>query len=229
MEENIIGGVSPLKKSMRRGKSFGKGKRGAGDTRYKRDKWEKPTSGGTFTRPARTLPPPPQTPAIRVVDGKPVMNPNIVNNYNNTINQTAGGGTTQEWVPGTDDIYKTVKTKGTRRKNLPTYKQSWENMEDAEGGGKKNKYGKTFATYDDYERAAKKWNAENPNYHDEEYEEEKRVLVSKGKKGYYKTTNTGGNVTQTANITNNPVNMLGSPGKYKLGGYRFAKKFKKTN
>ena len=39
MEENIIGGVSPLKrKSMRRGKSYGSGKRGTGDTRYKRDK-----------------------------------------------------------------------------------------------------------------------------------------------------------------------------------------------
>ena len=45
MEENIIGGVSPLKaKKMRRSKSYGKGKRGTGDTRYKRDKWVPPAS-----------------------------------------------------------------------------------------------------------------------------------------------------------------------------------------
>ena len=49
---DIIGGVSPLKKTMRRGKSFGKRAGGTviGDTRYVREPWKKPPSGGTTVR-----------------------------------------------------------------------------------------------------------------------------------------------------------------------------------
>jgi len=85
----------------------------------------------------------------------------VINNYidggkskatsTSTSTSTAGG---MEWVPAE---YGTRTVTG----KLPTYKQSWENMPDAEGGGKKNKYGKVFKTYEEYEKAAIEWNKNN--------------------------------------------------------------------
>ena len=75
MEENIIGGVSPLKaRKMARNKSYGKGKRGAGDTRYKRDKWTPPPSGTVTPKKNPAVPPNPEKPYTIDDSGKVVMN-----------------------------------------------------------------------------------------------------------------------------------------------------------
>lgn len=224
MEENIIGGVSPMKKkSGRRGKTSGKGRRGTGDTRYKRDKWQKPRSGGTTTIPRKMgeLPPPPQKP-YKIKDGKVVPN-NVTNHYygDNTITQSGGGGsetiTTTE--PGTEDVWgKKEVTK------VKPYSKEW----DVEKAG-----GLTYA----------EWIKVPGNKAKEKKFVDSRtttvledVLISKGKKGSTKTTTktTKGGGGHTATI-NNPINnddnngppMLGSPGKYKLGGYRAMKAFRK--
>ena len=225
MRENIIGGVSPLKR--RRGKTAGKGKFGIGDTRYTRDKWQKPPSGGTFYTPT----PAPRKPYTKTPKGEVITNqPNVTNITNNagdvnTINQTMGNDLV--WV---DPVYgereKEIKIGSwDYSKGNPTYKQAWEsNLENIQ-----NIYG----SFDDYvkdledQKSGKK---ERPkDYKKPEYIEGGTTKTTKEKylikEGYWKNVNAGGN--QTANITTNK--MLGSPGKYKLGGYRTMKKQKKKN
>jgi len=224
MEENIIGGVSPMK---RRGKSRGTGRKGTGDTRYKRDKWQKPTSGGTTTIPKRKmgeLPPPPEKP-YKIKDGKVVPN-NITNNYyNNAINQNMNNNpsskTTKKLIKGkpkTDDIYKDVTT-------VTTWQQGWDKMEDVEGGKKKNKFGKVFDNLEDYKVAGREYNKRTGHT----TRRTDKVLVKKGEEATpdrieettESTSGNNGNQFQTANIYNSPV------GKYKIGGYRAMKKNKK--
>ena len=223
MEENIIGGVSPMK---RRGKSRGKGRRGTGDTRYKRDKWQKPTSGGTTTIPKRKmgeLPPPPEKP-YKIKDGKVV--PNITNNYNygdNTINQnminnpsTKTTTKTTKGKPGTDPIYKDVTS-------VTTWQQGWDKMEDVEGGKKKNKFGRVFDNLEDFKVAGREYNKRTGHT----TRRTDKVLVKEGTEATpdtveeitESTSGNNGNQFQTATIN--------APGKYKLGGYRTMKKNKK--
>ena len=91
MEENITGGVSPLKKGKWRGR---RGKRGGtvGDTRYKRDKWVKPKSGGTTVKAPKA--PNPKKPYTIAPDGKVQMTP--PGDVNITEGKTT---TTKEYVP----------------------------------------------------------------------------------------------------------------------------------
>ena len=232
MENTPLGGVSPLKKSRwkgRRGKSGGT----VGDTRYKRDKWVKPASGGTISRPAGTLPPAPKKP-YEIKDGKVV--PNVINNtYNygdNTISQTAGTGTETitTTTPGTEDVFGTRKVKSIEKADLPGYREAWDDPKKwtEKDGKKKDKYGNVYSTFDEFQTAAEKWNKENPGYYDKVTEKDEKYLISKGKKG--STTSrqikTSNGVSQSATI-NNPITMLGSPGKYKLGGYKAMKKNRK--
>ena len=137
---DMIGGVSPLKKGKWRGR---RGKRGGtvGDTRYKRDKWVKPTGGGTTVKAPKA--PNPKKPYTIAPDGKVQMTPpgdvNITEG-DNIINQTNGGGydtktTTKKGKPSTDDVYED-------RTTMTTYQQAWDKMGDADGGKKKNKFGK---------------------------------------------------------------------------------------
>ncbi len=198
MEENIIGGVSPLKaKSMRRGKSYGKGKRGNADTRYKRDKWQKPASGGTLTTPSDKAPPNPAKP-YAIKDGKVVMNQN----------QSQTQGTDGYWT------YKDVTNKTEKERS--SYQDSYDAMEDR-GGQKYNKRNdKLYDNFEQYEKEAKQWNKDNPGY--KEYEEKTERVKDKWIPG------TSGTQTQTQTSTNK---MLGSPGKYRLGGYRAMKNNKK--
>jgi hypothetical protein len=131
MEKNIIGGVSPLKaKSMRRGKSYGKGKRGAGDTRYKRDKWTPPPSG-TVTPKKSSTSINPEKPYSIDKDGKVVMNDPFA---------------TKKWHEGTPDSTTTEQVLkesesgveiGTWDKDAmgrnPTYDEAWEiNLENVQ-------------------------------------------------------------------------------------------------
>jgi hypothetical protein len=218
MEENIIGGVSPVKqKKMARGKSYGKGGRGVGDTRYKRDKWQKPTSGGTTTlKPKRSigeLPPNPRKP-YTIKDGKVV--PNVVNNYNynNSITQSGGGSETiTTTTPDTEDVYENKEVK-----TVKPYSKEW----DVEKAG-----GLTYAEW-----IAKPENKEKEKKFVEGQTKTtlERVLVSKGKKGSTTTTTKKTDPNNIATINNNPIymksglKMIDESGKYKLGGYRAMRK-----
>ena len=220
MEENIIGGVSPIKaKKMRRGKSYGSGKRGAGDTRYKRDKWQKPTGGGTSTIPSKQ--PPNPTKPYTMKDGVPVMNPpgNVYNYGDNIINQTSGTETTTTTEPDTDAVYETTKGR------LPTFQEAWDaNKEDINN---------IYNTFEDYKadmlsiKKGDKRDVEREKAR-KEAEKESTKLVKEATKG--KTTSTtkstgSNNAKIIQNINNEEVEtsgmkMLGGVGKYKLGGYR---------
>ena len=217
---DIIGGVSPFKrKSMRRGKSYGKGKRGAGDTRYKRDKWVKPASGGTTTIPSKK--PPTPTKPYTMKDGVPVMNPpgNVYNYGDNIINQTSGTETTTTTEPDTDAVYETTKGR------LPTYDEAWaQNLEGI------NSIYKNKQAYKDDMLGIKKGDKRDIEREKarKEAEEETTRLVKEATEGKT-TTTTRGIGSNTAKIIQNINNedvetsatpMLGAVGKYNLGGYR---------
>tara|TARA_R110001632_G_scaffold159376_1_gene277590 strand:+ start:879 stop:1544 length:666 start_codon:yes stop_codon:yes gene_type:complete len=220
MEENIIGGVSPIKakRAGRRGKTSGKGRRGVGDTRYKRDKWKKPASGGTMTIPRKMgeLPPAPIKP-YKIKDGKVVPN-NVTNNYygDNMINQSGGGGSesTTTTTPDTEDVYETKEVK-----TVKPYSTEW----DIKKAG-----GLTYAEW-----IKKPGNrAQEKKFVDGQTKTTlERVLVSEGKKGSSitttKKTNGGGHTATINSRQGNGIPMLGSPGKYSLGGYRAMKENRK--
>ena len=156
MEENIIGGVSPMK---RRGKSRGKGKRGTGDTRYKRDKWTPPASGGTMTTPSDKMPKNPAKPYTIDKDGKVVMN----------TSKTKTDGTPGYWT------YKDLTTKTEKERS--GYQDSYDAMEDR-GGKKFNKRNdKVYDNFEQYETEAIAWNKDNPGY--KEYEEKTERVKDK--------------------------------------------------
>tara|TARA_R110002167_G_scaffold87072_1_gene235622 strand:- start:851 stop:1543 length:693 start_codon:yes stop_codon:yes gene_type:complete len=229
MEENIIGGVSPLKrKGMRRGKSYGKGKRGTGDTRYKRDKWVKPTGGGTTVKAPKA--PNPKKPYTITPDGKVQMTPpgdvNITEG-DNIINQTSGGGydTKTTTTPDTEDKYED-------RTTITTWQQGWDKMKDTDDGKKKNQWGVVFDNLEDFKVAGREYNERTGHT----TKKTDRVLVEEGKKG--KTTeettyNAGpGNIANIydddkTSVNNSAVTMQGGVGKYKLGGYRAMKENRK--
>ena len=195
MEKNIIGGVSPMK---RRGKSRGTGRRGTGDTRYKRDKWTPPASGGTVTTPSDKAPANPGKP-YTIKDGKVVMNQN----------QSQTQGTDGYWT------YKDVTNKTEKERS--GYLDSYKAMEDR-GGQKYNKRNdKLYDNFEQYEAEAIQWNNDNPGY--KEYEEKTERVKDKWIPG------TSGTQTQTQETSTNK--MLGSPGKYRLGGYRAMKNNRK--
>lgn len=187
MEENIIGGVSPMK---RRGKSRGIGKRVIGDTRYKRDKWTPPASGGTATTPSDEKPPAPAKP-YTIKDGKVEMN--------QTQNQTQG--TDGYWT------YKDVTTKTEKERS--SYQDSYDAMEDKSGQKYNERNKKLYDNFEQYETEAKAWNENNKGY--KEYEEKTERVRDKFIPG------TSSTQTQSQTSSNK---MLGSPGKYTLGGYR---------
>jgi len=199
MEKNIIGGVSPLKrKSMRRGKSYGKGKRGAGDTRYKRDKWTPPASGGTMTTPSDKIACTPSKPYTIDKDGKVVMN----------TSRTKTDGTPGYWT------YKDITTKTEKERS--SYQESYDAMEDR-GGKKYNKRNdKLYDNFEQYKKEAKAWNEKNKGY--KEYEEKTERVKDKFIKG------TPSSTTETTTRTEESSS---SAGKYRLGGYKAMKNNKK--
>ena len=190
---------------MRRGKSYGKGKRGTGDTRYKRDKWQKPASGGTFTTLSDKAPPAPAKP-YTIKDGKVVMNQNQ--------SQTQGTPAEGYWK----DKYKDVTTKTEKERS--SYQDSYDQMEDRNGQKYNPRNKKLYDNFEQYEAEAIAWNKANPGY--KEYEE-KTEKVWDGKEWVETKAATSGTQTQSQSTNK----MLGSPGKYKLGGYRAMKKNRK--
>lgn len=215
MEENIIGGVSPMK---RRGKSRGTGKRGTGDTRYKRDKWVPPTSGGTVTTPSDKLPPAPTKPYV-IKDGKVELTPTATATADATSSSTPGTPAEGYWK----DKYKDVTTKTEKERS--SYQDSYDAMEDR-GGQKYNKRNdKLYDNFEQYEAEAKAWNEKNKGY--KEYEE-KTEKVFDGKEWVETKAATPGSSSSSASSSaSSGVNMLGSPGKYRLGGYRAMKNNRK--
>jgi len=232
---DIMGGVSPLKAYKgRRGKSSGKGRKGTGDTRYKRDKWKKPTSGGTTTPAAK--PPNPKKPYTMAPDGKVTMTPpgdvNITEG-DNIINQTSGGGydtktTTTPGTEGTEDKYED-------RTTMTTYQQAWDGKNfKTEDGKRKDIYGNVYSDdaegFQKFKQATDAYNKK----HGTTTKKTERVLVEKGQEGTKGSTTTEkvfvAGPNQEANINDyghSVTRMLGSPGKYRLGGYRAMKKNKK--
>tara|TARA_B110000285_G_scaffold89922_1_gene103037 strand:- start:2370 stop:3545 length:1176 start_codon:yes stop_codon:yes gene_type:complete len=107
---------------------------------------------------------------------------------------TTGDG--REWVP---------PEYGTENGKLPTYRESWD---------KNNKNVQSnYKTYEDYEVAAKKWNAEHGTK-----STSRRV---KTKDGYWKTIPGGGpTTTSTANANANANSGVKFKGKFTYGGYR---------
>ena len=160
-------------------------------------------------------------------DGKVEMTPpgdtNITNEGDvNTINQTSGGGYTDETTtkPGTDDIYED-------RTTMTTHQQAWDGKNfKTEDGKRKDIYGNVYSDdAEGFEKFKDATDAYNKK-HGTTTKKTERVLVKKGDKGSSTTKRTyvaGGD--NTASISTNK--MLGSPGKYRLGGYRAMKAFRK--
>ena len=211
MEENIIGGVSPLKaKSMRRGKSYGKGKRGTGDTRYKRDKWTPPASGGTVTTPPDKLPPASPTKPYTIKDGKVELTPTA----------TATADATSSSTPGTDGYWTYKDVTNKTEKERSSYQDSYDAMEDR-GGQKYNKRNdKLYDNFEQYEKEAEQWNKDNPGY--QEYEEKTERVKDKWIPGTSGSSSSSSSASSSAG-----VKKLSSPGKYRLGGYRAMKNNRK--
>jgi len=217
-ENNIEGGVAPLKarQSSRGGKRAGRatatskrrggfaksgGKRGGGgrnvggynvQTRFK-PRAAQPIKGGVTSGGG-------DKPVGFDKGGQMIFSPTI-NNYvsgngdaNASADATATVTTTgdgREWVP---------PEYGTENGKLPTYRESWDN-------NNKNVQS-NFKTYEDYEVAAKKWNAEHGTK-----STSRRV---KTKDGYWRST--GGTQTQSQTQSQNSPNAF--KGKLNYGGYR---------
>lgn len=245
MDNNkLLGGVTPLKKRQgnRGGKAagaatktskqrggFAKASGGSGgrnvagynvNTRFKVDPWKAPPGGGSA---------PAAKPAV-TVDKK--TGDVITNNYggdtntNNSEVDINGGGTEEQvWVPeekGTDGYYETKTTEPGER---PSYMEAWNNMDDDGGGGKKNKYGKVFLTFEDFEKEAKKWNKENPGYKTEGGTTRVWVPGKPGKPGHYKTVkSTGGNISVNVNQQAGN-NNTGSAGKFTMRAHPFYRNY----
>jgi hypothetical protein len=225
----LLGGVTPLKKRQgnRGGKAAGAatatGKRRGGfakasggsggrnvagynvNTRFKAEPWQAPPGSSSAPAPK---------PAV-VVDKK--TGNVITNNYggnttnNNTTNNNTETNTNEAnvntgpqyedvWVEGTE---ATTKTETTPPGSRPSYAKAWDNMEGDGSGGKKNKYGKVFLTFEDFEKEAKQWNKDNPGY---KTEGSTKTTTIPGKPGYYekRLKNTG-----TGNVTINLENKSG--------------------
>ena len=153
---NITGGVSPLKKrgkssgKYRRGKSAGKRAGGTviGDTRYKRDPWEKPAGGDTTYTPSA---PPAAKPYKIDDDGKVVMNdPWATKKWTDPVE---GETTTEKTLKKSKSGVEITTSKAFQEKEgrKPTYDEAWDlNIENVQ-----DKY-KDKQDYKDKETARKK-------------------------------------------------------------------------
>ena len=122
----------------------------------------------------------------------------------------------QSQTQGTDGYWTYKDVTNKTEKERSSYQDSYDAMEDR-GGQKYNKRNdKLYDNFEQYEAEAIQWNKDNPGY--KEYEEKTERVKDKWIPG------TSGTQTQSQTSTNK---MLGSPGKYRLGGYRAMNKNKK--
>ena len=220
--DQILGGVSPLKArsgkkarkatstSSRRGgysKSTSSKNRGGYNrqTRFQADKWTPPTSSTKIgpvaspSAPAATAPYSGGTTNYTFGDDNSTTTTNTNTETNtNEANVNTGPEYTDVWVEGTE---ATTKTETTPPGSRPSYIEAWNNMDDDDGGGKKNKYGKVFLTFEDFEKEAKKWNKENPGY---KTEGSTKTTTIPGTPGYYERR-----LVEGAKVTINQSNKSG--------------------
>ena len=180
IDKEILGGVSPLKarQSSRGGKRAGKatatgkrrggfaksaGKRGGGgrnvggynvNTSFvPKGKWTPPGSGGTTLVPDK--------PYSYDADGNMQIDPMATKKYTDPV----AGGTTTE---------KTEKARST-------YQDSYDALEDKDGGKYNKRNDKLYTNFEDYEADAKKFNKEKPDY--KEYET--KTVTKESKDGFW--------------------------------------------
>jgi hypothetical protein len=207
-------GIATSTASRRGGYAKSSGARGAGgrnvggynrQTRFQADKWTPPPSGGDIgpvaspSAPAATAPYSGGT-TNYTFGGDTDNSTTTTNTQKSEVDINSGGADTQEWVPevtGTDGHYETKTTEPGERLG---WEDAWNNMEDDGNGGKKNKYGKTFATLEEFEKEGKQWNKDNPGYKSEGGTTRVWVPGTAGKAGYYKTVKSkGGDISVNVN------------------------------
>lgn len=208
--------VSPLKRKRgQRGKSATRGK--STSTRKRRGGFTRGNKGGKnpgfYNVQTRFSP---RDTSIQPIkggvsggggDGKPysydkmgnmVFSPTIINNvggdgkdaYADAWSKSGSEGPQYEWVP---------PEYGQVNKKLPTYRESW----DANNKNVQSKY----ATFEEYEKAAKEWNRKHGVKTSSE-----RVKI---KDGYYKEISPGSSWSESGSSAG-----VKFKGKLKLGGYR---------
>ena len=187
---DIIGGVSPLKarQSSRGGKRAGQatstskrrggfakstGKLGGGgrnvggynvNTRFTTSApWTPPASGGT------TYVPSPKKPYNYDEDGNMKVDPTATKTWTDPVK----GGTSTE---------KTEKARSS-------YQDSYDAMEDKDGGKYNSRNDKTYTSFEEYEAEAIKFNKENPDH--KEYET--KTVTKEGKPGFWTYKDENGN------------------------------------
>jgi hypothetical protein len=244
MDNNkLLGGVTPLKKRQgnRGGKAAGAatatskqrggfaeasggsgGRNVAGynvNTRFKAEPWKAPPGGGSAPAPK---------PAV-TVDKK---TGDVINNYggdtntNNSEVEINGAEDQQVWVPGEEGTDGYYETKTTEPGERPSYAEAWDQMGDDDGGGKKNKYGKKFTTYEDFEKEAKQWNKDNPGYKSEGGTTRVWVPGKAGKPGYYKTVkSTGGSGNISVDVNQDAGGEKNSAGKFTMRAHPFYRNY----
>jgi len=245
LNNNILGGVSPIKarQSSRGGKAAGRatatssrrggfakssGSRGAGgrnvggynvQTKFKAgdDGLYGPVRRGPVTRigdkpKSKSAPNP-----------KPVVKEGntIINNYttNNTADAHANANANVN-INGHyeyKDIYKDVVTKTEKERS--SYQDSYDALEDKDGGKYNSRNNKIYKNFEDYEKDAKQFNKDNPDY--KEYDTKTDKVYSHTLKKWIpgNSSNASVSANATANVSTDK-DKKEAPGKMKLGGYR---------
>ena len=91
-------------------------------------------------------------------------------------------------------------------------------MEERNGKKYNPRNQKLYENYEDFEKEAIQWNIDNPGH--KEYEETTKKVWDGQRKRWVWDDEVHSSSSSSASVTT-------SPGKYRLGGYKFAKKFKK--
>tara|TARA_R110002012_G_scaffold254694_2_gene433779 strand:- start:176 stop:895 length:720 start_codon:yes stop_codon:yes gene_type:complete len=231
---DILGGVSPIKarQSSRGGKGAGRatstGKRRGGFAKAKGGKGKGGPNVGGYNVMTRFTPGKPWSPPV---SGGTTIIPDFSKLKNekdpNSIDKKDPRYPYKEWTPGTPGSEKIeeVLKKGVgtwdkdKEGRLPKWSEAWDlNLEDI-----KNKY-EDFDAYvqDQKNIQAGKYKGATKEQIDKSIKE-KRVTKVKGTDGYYTYYNADGGV-----ISEDEYNRTKSPGKMKLGGYKFGEVYKKN-
>ena len=245
LNNNILGGVSPIKarQSSRGGKAAGRatatssrrggfakssGSRGAGgrnvggynvQTRFKAG--DDGLYGGVRRGAVTRIGGEPKSKSAP--NPKPVVKGGntIINNYttNNTADAHANANANVN-INGHyeyEDVYKDVVTKTEKERS--SYQDAYDAMEDKDGGKYNSRNNKTYTNFEEFEKDAKQWNKDNPDY--KEYDTKTDRVYSHTKKKWIpgSSSNASASANATANTSPNK-DKEESPGKMKLGGYR---------
>ena len=250
LNNNILGGVSPIKarQSSRGGKAAGRatatssrrggfakssGSRGAGgrnvggynvQTRFKAG--DDGLYGGVRRGAVTRIGDEPKSKSAP--NPKPVVKEGntIINNYttNNTAdahaNANANANVNINGHYEYEDVYKDVVTKTEKERS--TYQDSYDAMEDKDGGKYNSRNNKIYKNFEDYEKDAKQWNKDKKDYKEYDTKTDKEYTHTKKKW----IPDSSSNASDSANATDNTSKAKEkeeSPGKNKQGGNRAKK------